>query len=37
MRITTTGVVEVAGLAKNGAPGLPAEIEKFVAHLRSKK
>ena len=34
IRITTTGVVEVAGLAKTGAPGLPAEIEKFVAHLR---
>jgi len=37
VRITSTGVVEVAGLAKNGAPGLPAEIEKFVAHLRSEK
>ena len=37
IRITTTGVVEVAGLAKNGAPGLPAEIEKFVAHLRKEK
>ena len=37
IRITTTGVVEVAGLAKNGAPGLPAEIEKFVAHLRNEK
>ena len=37
IRITTTGVVEVAGLAKNGAPGLPAEIEKFIAHLRKEK
>ena len=37
IRITTTGVVEVAGLAKNGAPGLPTEIEKFVAHLRKEK
>ena len=37
IRITTTGVVEVAGLAKNGAPGLPAEIEKIVAHLRKEK
>lgn len=37
VRITPTGVVEVAGLAKNGAPGLPAEIEKIVAHLRSVK
>jgi cytochrome c biogenesis protein len=37
IRITPTGVVEVAGLAKNGAPGLDAEIEKFVAHLRKEK
>ena len=37
VRITPTGVVEVAGLAKIGAPGLPAEIEKFVAHLRNEK
>ncbi len=37
VKITPTGVVEVAGLAKNGAPGLPAEIEKFVAHLRKEK
>jgi cytochrome c biogenesis protein len=37
IRITKTGVVEVAGLAKNGAPGLPAEIEEFVAHLRKEK
>jgi cytochrome c biogenesis protein len=37
IRITKTGVVEVAGLAKNGAPGLPAEIEKIVAHLRKEK
>ncbi len=37
VRITPTGVVEVAGLAKNGAPGLPAEIEKIVAHLRKEK
>jgi cytochrome c biogenesis protein len=37
IRITSTGVVEVAGLAKNGAPGLPAEIEEFVAHLRKEK
>ena len=37
IRITETGVVEVAGLAKNGAPGLDAEVEKFVAHLRKEK
>jgi cytochrome c biogenesis protein len=37
IRITPTGVVEVAGLAKNGAPGLSAEVEKFVAHLREEK
>ena len=34
IRITSTGVVEVAGLAKNGAPGLEAEIENFVTYLR---
>ena len=37
VRITSSGVVEVAGLAKNGAPGLDAEIENFVKHLRGKK
>ena len=37
IRITQTGVVEVAGLAKNSAPGLTAEVEKFVAHLREEK
>jgi cytochrome c biogenesis protein len=36
IRITSTGVVEVAGLAKNGAPGLDAEIERFVTHLKKE-
>jgi len=34
VRITSSGVVEVAGLAKNGAPGLEAEIQSFVKYLR---
>ena len=37
IRITSSGVVEVAGLAKNGAPGLDAEIEKFVKDLRRER
>jgi cytochrome c biogenesis protein len=37
IRITSTGVVEVAGLAKNGAPGLDAEIERFVTHLKKER
>jgi cytochrome c biogenesis protein len=37
IRITSSGVVEVAGLAKNGAPGLDAEIENFVKHLRRQR
>jgi len=36
IRITPSGVVEVAGLAKNGAPGLEVEIENFVKHLRKE-
>jgi cytochrome c biogenesis protein len=36
IRITSTGVVEVAGLAKNGAPGLDIEIERFVSHLKKE-
>jgi len=34
VRITSSGVVEVAGLAKNGAPGLEAEIQSFIKYLR---
>jgi cytochrome c biogenesis protein len=37
IRITSSGVVEVAGLAKNGAPGLDAEIERFVKDLRRER
>lgn len=37
IRITSAGVVEVAGLAKNGAPGLEAEIATLVAHMRGEK
>jgi cytochrome c biogenesis protein len=33
IRITPSGVVEVAGLAKNGAPGLAAEIDRFIESL----
>jgi len=36
IRITSSGVVEVAGLAKNGAPGLDIEIERFVTHLKKE-
>lgn len=36
IRITSAGVVEVAGLAKNGAPGLEAEIATLVAHMRGE-
>jgi cytochrome c biogenesis protein len=36
IRITSSGVVEVAGLAKNGAPGLEAEIENFVKRLKKE-
>ena len=34
---TTGGRVEVAGLAKNSAPGLEAEIENFVRAIRGEK
>jgi cytochrome c biogenesis protein len=34
IRITSSGVVEVAGLAKNGAPGLEEEIASLTAHMR---
>jgi cytochrome c biogenesis protein len=33
----TSGGVEVAGLAKNSAPGLDVEIEKFVSTIRGEK
>jgi cytochrome c biogenesis protein len=33
----TSGGVEVAGLAKNSAPGLDVEIEKFVSAIRGEK
>jgi cytochrome c biogenesis protein len=36
IRITSDGV-EVAGLAKNGAPGLEAEIKDFVRALKGEK
>jgi cytochrome c biogenesis protein len=36
IRLTSSGV-EVAGLAKNGAPGLEAEIVKFVSAIRGDK
>ncbi|MEY4623562.1 MAG: hypothetical protein RLZZ07_192, partial [Actinomycetota bacterium] len=29
--------VEVAGLAKNSAPGLEAEMQKFVSAIRGEK
>jgi cytochrome c biogenesis protein len=34
---TTAGRVEVAGLAKNSAPGLEAEIQNFVRAIRGEK
>jgi cytochrome c biogenesis protein len=37
IRITPTGVVEVAGLAKNGAPGLEEEINQLVGIMREEK
>jgi len=37
IRITSAGVVEVAGLAKNGAPGLEEEIATLVAYMRDEK
>jgi cytochrome c biogenesis protein len=37
IRITPAGVVEVAGLAKNGAPGLEEEIALLTAHMRDEK
>ena len=37
IRITPSGVVEVAGLAKNGAPGLEEEIALLVAYMRDEK
>ena len=37
IRITSSGVVEVAGLAKNGAPGLEEEIALLTAHMRDEK
>jgi cytochrome c biogenesis protein len=37
IRITSSGVVEVAGLAKNGAPGLEEEIASLTAHMRDEK
>lgn len=37
IRITSVGVVEVAGLAKNGAPGLEEEIATLVAFMRDEK
>lgn len=36
IRITPTGVVEVAGLAKNGAPGLSEEILELVGAMRGE-
>jgi cytochrome c biogenesis protein len=36
IRITSSGVVEVAGLAKNGAPGLDIEIARFITHLKKE-
>ena len=36
IRLTSSGV-EVAGLAKNSAPGLEAEIVKFVSEIRGDK
>ena len=33
----TWGVVEVAGLAKNGAPGLEEELKLLTAHMRDEK
>jgi cytochrome c biogenesis protein len=37
IRITDSGVVEVAGLAKNGAPGLADEISELVVAMRKEK
>ncbi len=37
IRITPSGVVEVAGLAKNGAPGLEEEIALLTAYMRDEK
>jgi cytochrome c biogenesis protein len=37
IRITPSGVVEVAGLAKNGAPGLEEELKLLTAHMRDEK
>jgi cytochrome c biogenesis protein len=37
IRITSSGVVEVAGLAKNGAPGLEEEITALAAFMRDEK
>jgi len=37
IRITPSGVVEVAGLAKNGAPGLEEELALLTAHMRDEK
>jgi cytochrome c biogenesis protein len=36
VRVTSDGV-EVAGLAKNSAPGLEAEITNFVSAIRGDK
>lgn len=37
IRLTPNGLIEVAGLAKNGAPGLKEEIASFVASLKEEK
>ena len=37
IRINPSGDVEVAGLAKNGAPGLDEEIARLVSHLKEER
>ena len=37
IRITQSGVVEVAGLAKNGAPGLEEELKQLTAQMKDEK
>lgn len=37
MWIRVTGDVEVAGLAKNAAPGLDVELKEFIAQLKGEK
>ena len=37
VRVTQTGEVEVAGLAKNGAPGLDEEMARLVSYLKEER